>query len=527
MMFIRTVKIGAAISALAGAISYGGAALAQTPKQGGSVVVGFEGGDPTNFDCHATTSTNVLAFTAPHYSLLLRYDVTAYPRVEGDLAESWAVSADGLSYTFKLRPGVKFHDGSPLTAADIKATYERIRNPPAGVVSIRKDEFSDVTTIDVMDASTIVFRLSQPNAAMLTAFANPFNCVYSARRLAESQAYPLTNIMGSGPFVPGEYVKGASWTGKKFNDYFRPGRPYLDEYRMVIISPTSGPTAFSGGQIDLLLRNLQPQEIDNIKSRRGDKAAFSNVQLLAVAMVLFNTQRKPFDDERVRRALTLAIDRKGGLGPITAITNMMSLGPIVRPGSEMALSAAELAKLPGFGDNIASARVEARRLLSDAGQGNLKFSLLTRTTSPFSQIGIFAVDQWRQIGLTVDMNPVDTGPYVTREVGGDFDAVIDIYSMYADDPSSVLTKYLPGSSSNFGRYADPVLTDLFQKQKVTLDTQTRRNLVNQFEIRTLQQAYVAPMYWAGWTSVTASNVHGWSPTPIFFVGYDMGNIWRD
>ena len=525
MSFARIVLIATAAALTASVAS------AQTPspapKRGGSVIVGYESGDPASFDCHATTGLNILTFVAPHYSLLLRYDVNAYPKVEGDLAESWNVSPDGLSYSFKLRPNVKFHDGSPLTSADVKASYERIRNPPAGVVSLRKTEFSDITAIDTPDPLTIVFRSAAPNAALLTSFANPFNCIYSARRLAESQAYPLTNVMGTGPFVPDQYVKGASWSGKRFDGYFMPGRPYLDSYKIALVSPGTGPTALAGGQIEMLLRTLQPAEIDSIKSRMGDKANFSTGPVLVLTMAVFNAARKPFDDVRVRRALTLAMDRKDQLDAIRRLTNQDMTGSLVRPGSEMALTTAELAQMPGFGDDLKASQAEARRLLAEAGQSNLKFKLLSRPTSPYNQLGIIAIDSWRQIGVTVENNPLDAGPYQTAMTRNDFDVVVDVNGPAAEDPSTVLTKFVPGAGNNYAGYTDPMLTDLFNRQNSALDTAARKQLVNAFERQVLSQAYVAPMYWAGWTQGTAAYVHGWKATPIFFVGYDMASIWRD
>ncbi len=115
---------------------------------------------------------------APQYSTLLKivgpHDKS---RIEGDLAESWEKSSDGLTYTFKLRKGVKFHDGTDFTSADIKATYDRIRNPPAGVVSVRKALHSAIKDIETPDPHTVVFKMAQVDASIDLQFASPFNCV--------------------------------------------------------------------------------------------------------------------------------------------------------------------------------------------------------------------------------------------------------------------------------------------------------------------------------------------------------------
>ena len=106
-------------------------AEAQTPKKGGMLNFGVVA-EPPNYDCHGSTTFALIHPIAPHYSLLVKFDGKDYPKVVPDLAESWTVAPDGMTYTFKLRAGVKFHDGSPLTSADIKATYDRIINPPDG-----------------------------------------------------------------------------------------------------------------------------------------------------------------------------------------------------------------------------------------------------------------------------------------------------------------------------------------------------------------------------------------------------------
>ncbi len=100
------------------------------------------------------------------------------------------MSDDGLTYRFALVPNVRFHDGSPLTSADIKATYERLRNPPAGSPAPRKALFDDISSIETPDPATVVFQLKQRNVSMLTVLANPWNCIYSAAKLASDPTYP-------------------------------------------------------------------------------------------------------------------------------------------------------------------------------------------------------------------------------------------------------------------------------------------------------------------------------------------------
>ena len=187
-------------------------ALAQTPKRGGELKFAVSA-EPPNYDCHANSSFAFIHPVRPHYNTLLRFVPDKYPQVEGDLATSWEVSADTLSYTFKLEQNVKFHDGSAFTSADIKASYERIARPPEGVVSLRKAAYGDIAAIETPDAHTVVFKLSKPNASMLANLASPWNCIYSAAKLAEDPKFPEKNILGTGPFTFVEDGAGSLWVG--------------------------------------------------------------------------------------------------------------------------------------------------------------------------------------------------------------------------------------------------------------------------------------------------------------------------
>src|SRR5437660_3969 len=138
--------------------------------------------EPGNYDCHGNISFAFLHPIAPHYSTLLKFEAANYPQIIGDLADSWSVSADRLTYTFKLRPNILFHDGSRMTSADVKASYERIAHPPPGVVSARKVDYAAILSIDTPDPLTVVFRLQWPEAAMLANSASPWDGIYSPGR---------------------------------------------------------------------------------------------------------------------------------------------------------------------------------------------------------------------------------------------------------------------------------------------------------------------------------------------------------
>lgn len=193
-MFRLNVVLAAGVLAIAA----NGPAAAQSPKKGGILNFAVVAEPPT-LDCHAVTTFAFAHPGLPHYSKLLKmkgnYDDL---KIVGDAAESWEIAPDGLTFTFKLHKNIKFHDGAPLTSEDVKASYDRIINPPEGVISARRSFYQDITKIETPDAHTVVFRLGQPNASMLTSFASPWNCIYRAAKLKEDPKFPEKTVLGSG-----------------------------------------------------------------------------------------------------------------------------------------------------------------------------------------------------------------------------------------------------------------------------------------------------------------------------------------
>src|SRR5262249_35860832 len=188
--FVAAVSIAAVIaSALL-------ARAADTPRRGGILLAAIAA-DAPSLDPHQEETFATLHLVAPCYSTLLQIDPYSYPKIIGDLATEWKIAPDGLTYTFKLRSGVRFHDGSPLTSADVKATYDKIVFPPAGVRSIRRNTYAAVTSIETPDAATIVFKLKHPSASLLANLASPWNVVYPKKYLDKDPNYFKTNILGS------------------------------------------------------------------------------------------------------------------------------------------------------------------------------------------------------------------------------------------------------------------------------------------------------------------------------------------
>jgi peptide/nickel transport system substrate-binding protein len=504
-------------------------AAGEVPKHGGVLTYAVVA-DTFTYDCHAAETASILPYVAPHYSTLLRIDPQRFPAVIGDLAESWEIRDDGRTYVFHLHPGVHFHDGTLLTAADIKATFDRIRNPPPGVVSVRRGLYNDIVEIDAPDRDTIVFRLGQPNAAMLTLLASPWNCIYSAKLLEENPNYPAKVVMGSGPFSFAKHIAGAMWVGRRFVDYFRPGLPYLDGFEAYVVSSAALTNALQGGQVMAEFRGISPAERDALKQAMGARIKFQETPRLTEWHVTFNTTRKPFDDDRVRRALSMAIDRWAFEPQLRRATIAASLGGLIPPGATMARSPAELEALPGFSHDSARAKAEARRLLKEAGQENLRLTLVNQAvTNPYATLGIYVIDQWRQIGVVADQNTLETSRWNAARINGNFDAIIDFTADFAEDPVLQLVHYLSRdrAADNISRVIDRTLDELYDRQLRTTDLSARTTLVHAFEDRVLREAYVAPLAWSHRIVPLAANVMGYVVTPSIFVNQDLATVWLD
>ncbi len=504
---------------------------AQTPKKGG--VLNFSiVAEPPTLDCHATTTFATIHPIAPAYNGLLKFrgDVNKKLEVVGDLAKSWQMSPDGLTWTFKLHEGVKFHDGSPMTSADVKVSYERIKNPPEGVVSARRALHADIISIDTPDAATVVFKLSKPNASMQNNFASPFNCILSAKKLAENPKYPETEVMGTGAFKLKEYVKGATFEGVRNTEYFEPGKPYLDGYKVFIVKSNAVVPGIQGAQFDAEFRGRTPKERDQLVDAMKDKVTVMEGPWTTSLLLAFNTQKKPFDDVRVRRALTMSIDRWGGSAPLSKISFLKYVGGLSRTGSEFAMAPEDLEKFPGYAKDIAKSREEAKRLLKEAGVENLKINFINRNIAePYTPAGIYVVDQWKRIGVETNHQQLETKLYFDAQAQNNYDVTMEFIADYVDDPSIQFQKVLSSAKSKAAlpRHTDTLIDELFDKQASIVDPVARRKVVHEMESRVLDQAYIGMLYWWQRSIVIHSKVKGWELHAAHFTGQDLQNVWLD
>lgn len=516
-----------AVCAAALAIGAGGA-TAQAPKKGGTLNFSVVA-EPPNYDCHGSTTFALVHPIAPHYSLLVKFDGKEYPKVIPDLAESWTVAPDNMTYTFKLRSGVKFHDGSPLTSADVKASYDRIISPPEGVVSIRKAYYEDLI-VETPDPATVVFKLKNSMAGVMEALASPFNCIYSAAKLKQNPRYPETEIMGSGAFSFVGHVKGSTWEGKRFDGYYNKERPYLDGYKIFFVKSAAVVPGILGGQFDAEFRGRNPQEKGQLLDKAKDNLQVFEGTWVNNLMLVFNTTRKPFDDVKVRQALSMAIDRWGGSDALSKISILKFVGGVMRPGYSMSLPEAELVKLPGYSKDINKSREDAKKMLEAAGAKDLKFKLLNRNIAePYTPAGIYSIDQWRRIGVMVEHEQLETKLYQDRVAKGDFDVAVEFQADFMDDPTAQFSKFLTKtlSPSGYSGHTDTKIDEMYLKQRREADPEQRTKIVREMEAYALTQAYNVPILWWQRIIVINKKIKGWHMTPSHYLWQDLTDVWLD
>ncbi len=512
------------------------AGAAETPKRGGTLTYMIPADAPPSFDGHRESTYATVHAFAPFYSVLVRIN-PENPQSTTDIVCDLCTAVptptdDGKTWTFKIRQDAKFQDGSPLTAADVAASFNEIIFPPQGVLSARASNFVMVDKVDAPDAATVVFHLKFATGAFLPALANPFNWVYEKKILDKDPHWYEQNVMGSGPFKFVAYETGQSIKGVRNPDYYHKGLPYLDGFEGIFAAKQATRVeAIRSDRAAIEFRGMPPSARDELVGALGDKVTVQEGDWNVASAVTFNHQKKPFDDKRVRRALSLALDRWGSAAALSKVAIVQTVGGFVFPGSPLAATKAELEKIPGYWPDIEKSRAEAHRLLQEAGAEGLSFELLNRNVDqPYKYIALWLIDQWSKIGLHVTQKVAPSGPWFDAMRRGDFDVVVEAPGYGNVNPPLDVQKVLPGSidGENYGHYEDAHEVDLYNAMLHEIDPQRQRAAMRSFEDYVLGDQ--AHMIWAMWWHRIVpyrSYVKGFKIAPTHFINQDLARLWLD
>ena len=514
-------------------------AAGEQPQPGGTLTF-IVNAEPPSFDGHRETTFALLHPIAPHYSTLYKFDPNDLTTVIPDVAAAMPeISADKLTYTIKLRTDVKFHDGTKMTSDDIVATYNKIIFPPTGVLSPRAGAYAavDANGITATSPDAVTFKLKYPSASFATNLASPWNFIYSAAKLKADIHWYEKNVMGTGPFTYVSNTKGQDWVGKKFPDYFGKDKngvqlPYLDGYKALIITDASAEVnAIRSKQAAIEFRGFTPQQRDTLSGALGSALAIQEAPWICVNYVVPNTKKPPFDDVRVRQALTLAIDRYAGSTSLQKITIVKDVGGLMRPKGPFAQTDADLQKIAGFGTDGAANKAKAKQLLADAGQSNLTFKFLNRNiTTPYEPVALFVLDQWKQIGINATHDVKETSAYQADLRAGNFEVALDFNCDFLDEPDLQLAKFWSasglGKGLNFAYYDDAALDKMIDGQSRETDPAKRKALVADIEKYAMDtKAYQYPVLW--WYRIIPylNTVRGWRIGSNHYTNQDLETVW--
>jgi len=525
---------------LAGLLAIAVSALLAIPlqvhaqKNGGELVFPVPS-EPPSYDGHREETFGLIHPIAPFYNTLLRVDpndpggTKPYP----SLAESWTESSDGKTNTFKLRRGVKFHDGSEMTSKDVKASYDKIIFPQEGVGSSRKGQYAVVEAVEAPDAYTVRFKLKYGSGSFIASLLSPYNFIYKADILAKDPHWYEKNIMGTGPFVFVEHVKGSHVVGKKNASYWDKGKPYLDGFRAIFIRSSSAQVAaVRGERAHIQFRGFTPADRDNLKAALGDKITVQESPWDCILLVAINHEKKPFDDKRVRRALSLALDRHQASTALSKIAIVKSVAGVQVPGTPFATPPEELNKLAGYWTDINKSRAEARRLLKEAGvPEGFQFTFKNRgIPMPYEPLGVWLIDQWRQVGLNVKQEVIEPAAYYGVIRKGDAEVFMDFQCGYIVEPDLDMYKFLSAdrNPANYGRYTDRALDELYDKQSRATNVEERKKIIRQFEKHLLEDEahYLMTLQWHR-IIPHSSKVKGWTVTPSHYLNNTLDVVWLD
>lgn len=511
------------------------AAPEPNPKSGGVMRYGITM-RPPHLDFHQSGTVNNLGSQGCLYDNLIRRNpVDSGQTIIPDLAHSWEIAKDGKTLTFFLRKGVLFSDGAELTAADVKATFDRITKPPAGISIPRSALFPSVSEINVRDKYTVEFKLSVPRPPdfIMGAIASGWNGIVRKKTL-EDNDYNLRKTLevpGTGPFRSVKRIEQEIWVMEKNKDYWMEGLPYLDGIEFLHglpFSPELG-SALLAGRTDYA-RLIDPVTRKEVDKRDGMTATdyFQSV----IQAVWVNVKRKPLDDPRVRRAMHLVFDRPVLVDVVKDVAPMM-VGGFVYPFSDVATPKPELVKRLGYQPDTTASIKEAKALLAAAGHpdGIKGLDFIVRDVASF-KLWSQAIQAMLQEGLNIECNlrTVVESVWFDDTNSGNFDLSIGAIVSTLIDPSDYFnTWYGKGGPQNYSQWENEPFNALLGKIDSEVDAAKRLDYIRQAEMIMEEDPPLLPISWEKINDGWYDYVKGHNPYNYFGI-YDvvrMDTFWLD
>jgi oligopeptide transport system substrate-binding protein len=500
------------------------------------VSIGYE---PSELDPQIVTGIGEAQVLPALFEALVSLDPTTL-KTRPRLAEKWTVSPDGLVYTFHLQPTARWSNGEPLTAQDCVDSWHRILTPTLaadysnmlyvirGAEAFNKGQTKDFSTVGLAapDAHTLVVTLARPTAYFLLLLDNsPWRPVNVRAIAAQGDAYQRGNrwtsspatLVTSGPFVLKEWTPHKQIVVEKSPTYWDRAHVRLNAIVFYPIdSPEVEERAFRTGQLHIMWE----MPLSKIAAyRRGHPELLRIDPYVDTFFFRFNTRHAPFSDQRVRRALSLAIDRESIARNILT-GGQTPAGSFVHPGT------------PGYTPPPVTMHdlPEARRLLEAAGfpggKGFPPFEIMFPTTSTMRLVAEAIQEMWRRdLGLSVQLLNNEKKVIMAERKAGNYQVLL--YDWVGDylDPTTFLDMWRSDNGNNHTGWADPVYDAMLDKAGTTLDPAARMALLQKAEARMIEAAPIAPVYFNPHVYLIQPSVKGWKPTATDAIDYK--DVWLE
>src|SRR5262245_38486942 len=452
----RTLILATIAAALALVMSAAG----QEPQRGGTLRVGLQA-DFTTLDPHMSTSAEDRDLYYQLYTPLVGLDANL--RIVPELAESWE-QPDALTLMFRLRKGVKFHDGTDVNADVVKWNFERMLDPATG--SIRRSELGNVKSVDVVDAHTVRVNLKAPDAALLATLADRAGMMVSRAAVEKYGKDFARHPVGSGPFQFVEWVKDDHLTVRRFAGNAKPGLPYLDE---IVYKPipdhTVKLTALRTGTLDLI-DELPPKDVAGTKT--NPRLRVIETPGLGYRRIELNHPRPPFNNKALRQAVAWAINREAIHRAGFFGTGAAAQGPI--PPRSWAYE-----PVAGYGATPDLAK--AKEKLAEGGQPTgFRFGLNIVNTPVAQKQAEIIQDNLKKVGIDVEITLLEVGAFDEKRRATQFDGAEGLWSGRADPDGNMYAHLITGGTNNWGKFSNPRLDELLRSARSASQQSERKRL---------------------------------------------------
>jgi peptide/nickel transport system substrate-binding protein len=303
----------------------------------------------------------------------------------------------------------------------------------------------------------------------------------------------------------------------------------MDGIKYYIIKDTSARAkAIRSGRVDVEFRGLPPAEAEGVLKQLGDRAVAASPKAISNWGVAINVDKKPFDDERVRKALSLAIDRYDMAKTVGPLTGLETVGGLMHPDSEWTLSTEELQQIAGFGKDHEANLRQAKRLLAEAGYPDgFKTVLTNRNVKlPYIDLAVYLISAWKKVGVEAEHKLEESATWSQTRVSRDFELLVDPYgSATVGDPDEMMDKFTSGGQENWGRFKEPTADALYTQQAREMNEEKRAQLVKEQQKVILDKMWWIPGLWWTRTEVRSARIRNYEPQPSHWMNRRLEDVW--